>query len=317
MSRCGCEADCNCAIVDGDCTEVAGSGTIASPYTIGVVVDPDPDNLIECGPSGLLAEQNPVVVADTDCIDLEGDGSAGDPLTATPIISADPDNLLSCAGGIAPFPGLLATVETLDGSCVDFSGAGTVGDPLTADPIISPDVGNTFECRANGVFVPVVGVGSMPRATIEMIAAQPVPASAGAGIPAVVSIDYDSIVEDTSAFVTVSGGGSFEFTIPAGLEGFYLLTMQERDTTASINLGTSVGIQIRVNGIVEASERFERVFGTQKILNISRGILLAAGDLITGFFNITSTAGATAPHSLGPGGAGLIRFLQLTRLSPP
>ena len=254
-------------------------------------------------------------VIGSDCVAVVGTGTVSSPYQVSPIISPDPDNILACANdGLLVEPPVVATLDT---TCIELGGTGQAATPLFANPVISGDATNVLECRASGLFVPPVGAGLMPRATIEMVNSQPIPPSAGAGIPSTQEVEYDNIVEDTDGFTTLSGGGSFEFTIPVGLGGYYLLGMQERDSPNAINLGTSVGIQIKVNGVVEASQRFERSYATQKILNANRQITLIDGDVITGFFNITSTFGPTAPHVIGPGGAGFPRFLQLVRLSPP
>jgi len=277
MSRCGCEADCNCAILAGDCTEVAGAGTIASPYTVGVVVDPAPANLLECGPSGLLASTAPVEIADTDCIDLEGTGLPGDPITAT--------------------------------------------------PIISPDVGNVLECRISGMFVPAVALSSMDRATIWRTSPQIVPATAGAGVSGGALLEYDAVFEDTSAGAYIDVGPSgLRFIIPAGLEGYYLLLIHDRDNALNVNLGldcagacggtdVTVGIQLLVNSLPVVTERSDRMFRQQRAWSASRGMELFAGDIIEGSFNIISQAGATAPHTLVAGTPTIPNFLQIIRIS--
>jgi len=266
MARCGCSTECLCVLIDGDCTTVAGSGSVAAPYQTNIAIDPDLDNQIECRVDGLFIEPE-ITVLDSDCIDLSGVGSAA--------------------------------------------------NPLTADLVPSPDVGNIFECRPNGIFVPPTSLGTMCRASIEMVALQIIAPSAGAGIPSASPVFYDTLIglADPCLYVDISTG-SLRFIVPVGLDGWHLISMQERDDPGGTNLNTSVGIQIRVNGAVVASERFERVFATQKVLNCTSEIELVAGDIVEGYFNITSTAGATAPHPIGPGGAGFPRFLTITRLSP-
>jgi len=258
------------------------------------------------------------VVQGSDCAVVSGDGSAASPYTVVPRVSAQPGNILECREVASGNPGLYAPVvgiDTVDGDCATLSGDGLPASPLRADVQVSADAGNQVVCRPNGLFVSASSVGAMDRATISMVNVQNIPASAGAGIPSTQTIEYDTIEEDTAGFTTISGGGSFEFTVPVGFAGYYLLAMQERDDAGALNLGTSVGIQIRLNGTVIASERFEREQATQKVLNCTRALPLVDGDILTGSFNITSTAGATAIHTIGPGGAGLPRFLQLTRLS--
>ncbi len=313
--RCGCSQSCACVLSAGDCTVVGGNGNPAAPYQVSLVVDPAVDNQAVCGIAGLYVPPATVSVADTNCINLNGTGDPGSPITADPVISPDAANLLGCVVAPNPNPGLRAIITTTDSDCIDISGDGTVASPLTADLISSPDANNTFECRANGVYVPSVALGTMDRATIQMYAAQAVPASAGAGIPSSVPILYDTATEDTAAFIDVSTG-SMRFVVPPGLAGYYLIGMVERDDAGGTNLNTTVGIQIRVNGVVVSSNRFDRMLATQKIMECCRQVTLAVGDLIEGYFNITDPAGATAIHPLGPGGIGFPRYLQLVRLSP-
>lgn len=58
--RCGCSnpgvLGCLCSLIDTECINVSGAGTVASPYTLAPDFDPDADNLLTCGASGLLAE---------------------------------------------------------------------------------------------------------------------------------------------------------------------------------------------------------------------------------------------------------------------
>lgn len=56
-SRCDCPdvTECLCSADDSDCIAVSGTGTAADPFTFDPVLDPDTENLIECGPSGLAA----------------------------------------------------------------------------------------------------------------------------------------------------------------------------------------------------------------------------------------------------------------------
>jgi len=94
MARCGCSSTCVCSLANGSCTVANGDGSIGTPYTVGVVVDPAAANILECGASGLLVE---LETDDTACIDLSGAGTALSPLAATPVISvAVNGNILSC-----------------------------------------------------------------------------------------------------------------------------------------------------------------------------------------------------------------------------
>ena len=94
MARCGCSSTCVCTVVGGDCAVVSGDGSVGTPYTVDIVVDPASVNVLECGATGLLVE---LQTADTTCIDLSGTGVAGLPLFATPIIDGVVNgNILSC-----------------------------------------------------------------------------------------------------------------------------------------------------------------------------------------------------------------------------
>ena len=323
MARCGCSTDCLCTLIDGDCTVVVGSGTITAPYSTSVVSDPDILNQIECRDTGLFIE--PLIqVLSGNCIELTGDGTVADPLAAEAIISADIANLVECTVG-----GLEAILNTLNGSCVQLSGAGTAGDPLTPELTVSIDPGNTLECRPNGAFVPVTGLGTMCRATIEMIAPQIIPPSAGAGLESSSPIFYDSSFFPDACGYIDNGPGTLRFIVPVGFDGLHLITMQERDNGLTgqnfgVNCGgagtcggtdVSAGIQIRVNGITVASQLFDRVVDRQKSWNCSRAIDLVPGDIVEGYFGIASNAGPTTPHTLIGGVPGFPRFLQITRLS--
>lgn len=196
MARCGCNSECNCVLVEGDCTTVAGSGSPGAPYRVNLDLDPAANNQAVCGVDGLLvappragdcidvddsvvpaiisveidpAVENQLVcnpaglfidpaitAANTDCIDLEGDGTPGNPLTATPIVSPDASNLLECVAAPDPNQGLRARLFSGSSGCIDISGDGTAGNPLLVGLEASPDAGNTLQCRPNGAFVPAV-----------------------------------------------------------------------------------------------------------------------------------------------------------------
>lgn len=63
MSRCGCTAACSCLLeaLDTQCMNVtitgSGSATAGDPYIVSVdpVFDPNVDNILSCGPAGMLA----------------------------------------------------------------------------------------------------------------------------------------------------------------------------------------------------------------------------------------------------------------------
>ena len=95
MARCGCSSTCVCTVVGGDCAVVSGDGSVGTPYTVDIVVDPASVNMLECGATGLLVE---LQTADTTCIDLSGTGVAGLPLFATPIIDGVVNGNICLAG---------------------------------------------------------------------------------------------------------------------------------------------------------------------------------------------------------------------------
>lgn len=59
MARCGCSnpgvLGCLCTLVDSNCVDVSGAGTVASPYTLAPIIDPAAGNIVSCGASGLAA----------------------------------------------------------------------------------------------------------------------------------------------------------------------------------------------------------------------------------------------------------------------
>lgn len=111
MARCGCGNDrCACVIVGGDgievdgagnpanpivitakpkplvvansdCITLAGQGTDAAPLTAAPRLDPNPANLLACGPGGLVVTGGTGGTVATAC-GLTGDGSTGSPLAA-------------------------------------------------------------------------------------------------------------------------------------------------------------------------------------------------------------------------------------------
>lgn len=60
MPRCGCsaveQAGCQCSFDDTNCIQVTGTGSSSSPFAASPILDPDSDNLLSCGASGLLAK---------------------------------------------------------------------------------------------------------------------------------------------------------------------------------------------------------------------------------------------------------------------
>lgn len=56
--RCGCQSSgvTGVAIANSSCIGASGMGNIDSPFVIEPIVDPDPDNLLECGAAGLRVD---------------------------------------------------------------------------------------------------------------------------------------------------------------------------------------------------------------------------------------------------------------------
>lgn len=105
--RCGCSSSnaTGASITAGACTTVTGAGTTASPAVIGVEIDPDASNNLQCGANGLFAAT--AQVEGSNSIDVTGDGSQATPYEiAVNIEEGDPRSLLHI--GIA---GLFATPD--------------------------------------------------------------------------------------------------------------------------------------------------------------------------------------------------------------
>lgn len=138
-----------CTLDGLSCIRITGSGSLADPYVLEVVIDPDVQNVLECRENGLFADTGATVFTDsTPCIDLSGIGSMGDPIVASPVIDPDVANLLDCGA-----TGLLATLNIDDTTTVDLEGAGTAGDPLTAEVLFDPAPDNTAHDDGTGVYV--------------------------------------------------------------------------------------------------------------------------------------------------------------------
>ena len=145
--------------VGSDCfdLDIAGDGSNASPFIFSgdVIVDPDVDNGLICGPNGLFAKSTVLTVDDTSCIHmiLAGTGTNTDPyiVTAEPVLSNLPDNQLVCDPS-----GLYVPAVTIDGGdCV------TVDDADPLNPVIYLDIdsakaGQLLECGPAGLSACVV-----------------------------------------------------------------------------------------------------------------------------------------------------------------
>lgn len=94
--RCGCGGDCLCTLAGLGCIVVTGDGTSLSPYSVRLVLDPDPANALVCTEDGLAVIGASVVVDDSDCIAVTGSGTAEDPLVISPRIDDSLVNALVC-----------------------------------------------------------------------------------------------------------------------------------------------------------------------------------------------------------------------------
>lgn len=319
MARCGCVSECNCVIVDGDCTTVAGNGNPGAPYQINAEISATGDNQLTCEADGLYVPEPTINILDTDCIDLSGDGSAGSPLQADLVVSADAANLTECSAG--PNPGVLTLLNITDGFCVDLDGAGTIGDPLSAELIISPDAGNVLECRANGAYSPAAAQGTVDyRATIVHTGACPtVLAPAAINVTSETFIDYDVVEESIGLISHLCGAtGAYANTtieVPVGGAGVYLIQATHPAwSTAPTTLGDMI-LRLRLwrgdttgrpsDGIGQSAQtRYSTTAGTNyntPYLHVSRTIVLADGDVVGVSFAAEDYNGAFAGATLDVG----------------
>jgi hypothetical protein len=91
------------------------------------VIDPDLDNILECGIAGLFVDGSNVPVAgvgDTQCILLSGDGTIANPLLAQPVVPFSTGNILTCTatGLIAGGPAFKTWLQAVEGA-VNFAAA--------------------------------------------------------------------------------------------------------------------------------------------------------------------------------------------------
>lgn len=114
--------------------------------TANPIIDPDPNNVLICGPNGLNAPVPRLV--SSDCIEVVDnmDGT----IQVEPVIAptqAGVDNIIQCIPGQGLF--VPETTFIAGSDCISVT---TLGDEVTVDVVISPDAGNLLECRANGLF---------------------------------------------------------------------------------------------------------------------------------------------------------------------
>lgn len=121
-----------------------------------IILDPDPDNQLICGPNGLLMSTPAgLAVSDTDCLNLDLSGSvlSGNIILAGP--QSGVPNIISCVPGQGLYVPQGATLTAIDTNCIDLSIS--PANVLTATTIIAPDgpvCDNILACTANGLYVP-------------------------------------------------------------------------------------------------------------------------------------------------------------------
>ncbi len=142
--------------IGSDCLniDIGGAGTVTDPFVISsdVIVDPNPDNGLVCGPNGLFAKSTVVVPGDKPCIEVivDGTGVTSDPyvISAEPILSNLPDNTIECDAS-----GLYSPATTVTGStCLSVDDS--VPNAFALDVVIeSAKPGQLLECGINGLSV--------------------------------------------------------------------------------------------------------------------------------------------------------------------
>ncbi|MFE7402109.1 hypothetical protein [Streptomyces sp. NPDC057557] len=86
-------------VADSSCITLRGGGTTAAPLIASPRLDPNPANLLACGPGGLLVAGGAGGTVATGC-GLAGDGSTGNPVTAATKAWPHPCTIDSTAGGV-------------------------------------------------------------------------------------------------------------------------------------------------------------------------------------------------------------------------
>ncbi|WP_405710172.1 MULTISPECIES: hypothetical protein [unclassified Streptomyces] len=84
---------------DSSCITLSGQGTTAAPLSAAPRLDPNPTNLLACGPAGLLLAGGTGGTVATGC-GLTGDGSTGSPVTAATKAWPHPCTIDTTAGGV-------------------------------------------------------------------------------------------------------------------------------------------------------------------------------------------------------------------------
>lgn len=192
--RCGCSSvnATGASLSAGSCTTITGAGTTESPAIVGVVVDPDASNNLQCGPNGLFAATAQVVAGD-DSISVGGDGSLATPWSITTVLSAEDDQVLELAADGLYVPS--TKLEAEDASVV-VNGDGSTADPYTVGVQISAEDGNAIGLELDGLFA--------QTAFVEADDGISVTGDGGEASPYVVGVDLDP---DASNLLSTSGDG--------------------------------------------------------------------------------------------------------------
>lgn len=339
MARCGCGSTCNCVFLDGDCIDVVGTGTVASPYRPNLLIDPDPDNEAVCNPGVGLLVRTDVKILDTPCINLSGNGRTGTPLSAALTPSPDARNLLTCDP-----TGALVVLHYTDSDCINLSGFGTLASPFTAEPIISGDVGNVAECRATGFYVPATTMGIVDyRATLRDSGTIPtvIPATgAGTGTYAFINFDISQDVVGLATYIVSDPifGSLSAIEVTLGGKGVYQIELNHPMwpdapfTAGDIDIWLNIvrwdgGNQFAI--ATSGATRYTTIGGglvnTHPWLAISRTIVLDVGDVIYGYIGLVNWAaafpGATVssfptigPGFESPGGLNNVPSMSVTKI---
>lgn len=134
---------------DSDCIEL---NYVADELTADLIVDPNPDNLLQCLNTGAFVDgallHDPVTVTDTWSIDLT---LAGQDLTANAIIDPNPLNTLTVSATGLFVPESESNLTFSDTLAIDLEE--TAGD-VTATLLLSGVAGNIATIVADGLYVP-------------------------------------------------------------------------------------------------------------------------------------------------------------------
>ncbi|WP_413752614.1 hypothetical protein NRF20_13065 [Streptomyces sp. R-74717] len=86
-------------VADSNCITLSGGGTTAAPLIASPRLDPNPGNLLKCGPDGLVVAGGTGGTVATGC-GLTGDGTTGSPVTAATMAWPHPCDVDATAGGV-------------------------------------------------------------------------------------------------------------------------------------------------------------------------------------------------------------------------